>query len=77
MLFPWKMGSSQINPYISDEIFVQKDWGFFENRAIIGALIPRSERAYFDFYYMYLSTKDHERKWVQSNVFGAGVHFYF
>jgi hypothetical protein len=77
MLFPWKMGSSQINPYISDEIFVQKDWGFFENRAIIGALIPRSERAYFDFYYMYLSTKDHERKWVQSNVFGAGVQFYF
>lgn len=76
-LFPWRMGRSQINPYISDEFFVQKDWGFFENRAIFGVLIPRSDRAYFDFYYMYLSVKNVENKWIQSNVLGAGVQFYF
>jgi len=77
LLFPWQMGRSQVNPYVSNEIFVQKDWGFFENRAKIGVLIPRSERAYFDFYYMYLSIKNLEREWVQANVFGAGVQFYF
>ena len=71
------MGRSQVNPYISNEIFVQKDWGFFENRAKVGALIPRSERAYFDFYYMYLSIKDLEKKWLNANVFGASVQFYF
>jgi len=76
-LFPWQFGSNQINPYFSNEIFWQEAWGIFENRAIAGVMIPRSSRAFFDFFYMYRSLKNLQKTWVQNNVFGAGVHFHF
>lgn len=76
-LFPWRMGHYQISPYVSDEIFWQEAHGVFENRLIIGLLIPRNQRAFFDLLYDYRTMKNLQGKWVQHNIFNAGVYFYF
>lgn len=77
ILFPWQMGRLKLNPYVSDEIFWQEARGVFQNRAIIGFLIPRNQRAYFDLYYMYRSIKNLSDKWVYHNVLGLSAYFYF
>jgi hypothetical protein len=66
-----------LRPYLSEEVFWQESRGVFENRITAGLLIPRHQRAFFDFSYTYRSLKNHENPWVHNNVFGAGVQFFF
>ena len=67
---------SSVYWHVSDEIFFKKSKGWFENRIIIGFLIPRNKRSFLDVYYLYLLEKTKEA-WKYQNVIGIKAELKF
>ncbi len=68
---------SSFHWHASHEVFFQKSKGWFENRSIIGFLIPRNKQSFLDIYYLYLLKKEFEEKWKSQNIAGIKAEFKF
>lgn len=77
---PWKWSSTEINPYLADELFVEKKEraGFNENRAYAGIDIKLTGQINLDLYYMYnIEKKDREWGGDRITVIGTELIFSF
>jgi hypothetical protein len=69
---PWKFTSWNINPYISDEIFIQEDQDLNRNRFYVGVVMDLIEHVTGDVYFLWQSS-DADPEWV--DIYVAGVKF--
>lgn len=76
---PWKWTSAEINPYVADEVFLEKKEraGFNENRAYAGVGLKLHEHLGLDVYYMY-NIEAEDREWTErTDVIGTELTFSF
>ncbi|MDD4955261.1 MAG: DUF2490 domain-containing protein [Candidatus Omnitrophica bacterium] len=75
---PWKFTRMEIQPYVSDEIFVGfgSTSEFSRNRFSSGLAINLTKNLKAEVYYMLQSTKSSDN-WVDANVFGTKLKLAF
>jgi hypothetical protein len=75
---PWKFTRFEIQPYLSDEIFIgfSETNEFNRNRVSSGLTMNLTKNLKADIYYMLQSSKASE-KWIDSNVLGAKLKLAF
>ena len=75
--FPWKFTKLEIQPYLSDEIFILIDDGqrFNKNRATAGLGMNITNNLKAEIYYMLQSSKS--AKWTEANVLGTKLKLAF
>ncbi|CCB88460.1 DUF2490 domain-containing protein [Simkania negevensis] len=74
---PIKVRSYRFKLMLGDEVFFREGRGFSQNRAIAGFVFPRSERADFEFFYVYRNLKTRAHQWIYHNVLRLSANFYF
>ncbi len=74
---PWKFTKLEIQPYVSDEIFILFDDGqrLNKNRATAGLGMDITRNLKGEIYYMLQSSKS--RKWTEANVLGTKLKLAF
>jgi hypothetical protein len=74
---PWKFTRLQIQPYLSDEIFILMDDGqrLSKNRFFAGLGMSLTKRLKAEIYYMLQSSKS--PKWTEANVLGTKLKLSF
>lgn len=74
---PWKWTGLGINPYISDEIFIQEDSdGINRNRVFVGVSLKLFEHVQGEVYYLW-QTDDTGDEWKDTNVIGTKLQAVF
>ena len=74
---PWKFTKFEIQPYVSDEIFILFDDSqrLNKNRATAGLAMSIAKNLKGEIYYMLQSSKS--RKWTEANVLGTKLKLAF
>lgn len=74
---PWKLTKFEIQPYVSDEIFILFDDGqrLSKNRATAGLAINITKNFKGDIYYMLQSSKS--TRWTKANILGTKFKLVF
>jgi hypothetical protein len=74
---PWKFTKFEIQPYLSDEIFILMDDGqrFNKNRFSAGLGMSLTKNLKAEIYYMLQSSKS--AKWTEANVLGTKLKLVF
>ena len=74
---PWKFTKFEIQPYLSDEIFILMDDGqrLNQNRISVGLGMTITKNLKAEIYYMFQSSKS--LKWTEANVLGTKLKLAF
>jgi len=72
---PWKFTSSQIQPYIADELFVNETVS--ENRSYAGFTFNITKELSADIYYLQKRNRGGGGHWIASNVVGTSLSYSF
>lgn len=76
---PWKWTRAEINPYVAEEVFVERteQEGFNENRTYAGFEMELAEHVGLNLYYLY-NLETREREWrSRINVIGTQLEIAF
>lgn len=74
---PWKFTKFEIQPYLSDEIFINfYNTAFSRNRFSAGLIFNLTKNIKAEVYYMLQSTKS-SHEWTKANVFGSKLKLAF
>lgn len=60
-----------LSPFVADEVFFREYVGFFENRLLLGAQVPVSDKLKCSVYYMWRRVKP--VSWVSTRIFGTFI----
>jgi len=75
--FPWKLTKYKIQPYLSDEGFLDLNGiEFAKNRFYAGFKAQAFENVRVEIYYLLQATKS-SNQWIDANVFGSKVKITF
>jgi hypothetical protein len=72
----WVVGETNLKPYFSNEVFIQEQDAFFQDRIILGLVFPITNMFDADFYGMIRFLKNQDR-WTHQNIFGTWFNFRF
>lgn len=72
-----KIGTTQLEPYINEELFFLQSRGFVESRSVVGINYLYLENALASLYYMLRYIKPAEADWRPTHVFGIQGRFSF
>lgn len=74
---PWKWTALKINPFVSDEVFIQEDKdGIYRNRLYIGVGMKFFEFLKGELFYLW-QTEDKGDNWIDTNVIGTKIKIAF
>lgn len=73
---PWKWTAWKINPFISDEFFIQQNDGFNKNRFYVGIGLTFFEQLKGEIFYLWQIT-DQKDDWIDYHVLGTKLKLEF
>lgn len=76
IMHSWTAKDKLFQSHLSNEIFIQSQYGFNQDRLVAGIIIPFLDQLNGDFYYMirFLRT---ETEFTHQHILGAWFNFYF